>query len=199
VLASIASLECFPEQLPVAPLDALGALDPESGFQVFAPTLLVFLHHGPYARLRRGPLFRVRRRLAGPHQHVPEVGHGRSNEVKESIEVSSTQGQHSAMDIISLHIVIPADDLETFESCFGLKVARESLSVSAEIPILPIMGPRTAASPASQQWTRLRRPKATGTIDRPYCRQATPGRVDSSPFSVIGISTPDTLLVALSS
>ena len=92
MLASIASLECFPEQLPVAPLDALGALDPESGFQVPAPALIVFLHHGPYARLRRGPLFRVRRRLAGPHQHVPEVGHGRSNEVKESIEVSSTQG-----------------------------------------------------------------------------------------------------------
>jgi hypothetical protein len=66
----------------------------------------------PYARPGRSSLFRVGFRLAGPHQHIPEVGYSRRHEVKESIEISFTQAQDSTIDITSLHIVIPADDLQ---------------------------------------------------------------------------------------
>lgn len=102
----------FAEQLPVALLDLAGNLDPVPVLEVLAPCLLVIPDHGLRARPRDGPLFRRRLGLAGLHQHVPEVIHCGRNQVKESIGISFAQGQDGAMDVISLYIVIPADDLQ---------------------------------------------------------------------------------------
>jgi hypothetical protein len=77
-----------------------------------APSLRGFPHKGPDARLCRGPLFGRRFRLARPQQHITEIGHGRGNVAKESIDVSLAQDQDSAMDTVRQLAVIPAEDLQ---------------------------------------------------------------------------------------
>src|SRR5262249_25114638 len=71
------------------------------------------------ARASCCPFFGCRFRKALPQQHVPEVVDASGDEIHEGIEVTLAQGQDGTMDVVSLHVAIPADDLERIRELFG--------------------------------------------------------------------------------